>query len=1020
MMKFTCPQTAAVAVGVVATLAPSMGWPQANYEERLFQARVLGLPGASPLGQSVAGNELGGRLDDTNARAAFEKYLKTAAKASPSNLAPDSPEAVRNAVLLIEKPRADLAATQRNVDQERIDLEGFSDAKDAFMTGGGGAGGRRATGFLMGAELAANLYIRYNTKKLDATLVQANAEYERSVSNIFDYALNTLSPADYAKARQLPTLSQENQKAEMQKLFGNASVFLQPNGIGSFTEPEKKVLIEKMLPSVASGIARVEAARKGDALRVAELERKGKEGAEKVTALTVEFRVYKRTAEQQMFDVKALAENTNALASAYSKQLTAIKGDVQNARLEVGDLQRVLYGTLSPAQQLEALNSPTFLPHLLDREDVKKRLGRVVDITNRRDTLLKTFEGVGAGVQLASMLGLPIDAYKVNRGLTFATSVTVAWASFAMSDWMGGAKAVSGAIGALMGGKDAEAERHKEMMEALMEVLKLQRLTLEKLDALSAQLATTTAELEAGQRMLNAKIEAGFWVDDLLLCGEFMNSAQAAPYKMSDGVFASYKLRQSHFYADASTGNSKFGRCASLISKLANIDPAPGGNKNYAKPMFWASETDPTARGSVNEYYEYTYEPFLRFVEWRLTLDPNTPCADRVLGGLGFVPRTVSEAKDAFAFNCKNDGAAVEGLRGQGDGAPKMLRYANSVVQPLHAARVAQFGQYLLFLAPYYEFIVEPGVWTKGMLAEEDVVAGKFRSKAAEDAMTNAEAWSRQYLDVVHVALAQQALLAGTPVLQQSLQMLKEAKYGFADPTAVARYEALKKVRAKTISAEQMRAEVQSEVDKFATSTPRGKDLIAQRKNPGKEVGQADGCKVTPRSLNLESGRAVLMCLVQHYPIFGRNLATALIRDTLLTHPSGNIVETPRYELARTNPKGLMPFYLGHAGLGADQLIYQDGQWVMRWLAPDGQPLDMPLPSGDELSAGGPLAYPESTAALRRLEGRLRDLNAAARTVLPGKGFKKPDGVDLPSAWAGTSSLLFVDVPTTRYAAELK
>jgi hypothetical protein len=86
------------------------------------------------------------------------------------------------------------------------------------------------------------------------------------------------------------------------------------------------------------------------------------------------------------------------------------------------------------------------------------------------------------------------------------------------------------------------------------------------------------------------------------------------------------------------------------------------------------------------------------------------------------------------------------------------------------------------------------------------------------------------------------------------------------------------------------------------------------------------------------------------------------------------------------------------------------GENVMRWIAPDGTDIVVPLPSRMEVESGT-LMYSASMPGLRALRERMFDWATVNGDATSGPKSIVVPGINRNNLWTGVPSLLHIDIP---------
>ena len=679
-------------------------------------------------------------------------------------------------------------------------------------------------------------------------------------------------------------------------------------------------------------------------------------------------------------------------------------------------LQYASWSQMSSSQKLEMLANPAFLPDLKDREAVKGKLQTAVNI----DTATSYVTAIGDSANLLAGLGVPINAASVGQGVNIAVSALNTYAAVLSGNGFAAISSLGKLVGGFRGGPDAETMRHKQLMKELQKVVDLQLKTLEKLDALSKQLATSTeqilAAVSSGADISKLAVRAGesnTWGAGLDACRRILKEAGSSNRLTPDGRFVSYAARSAHFNARTDL----FELCDKMLASVSALVAREPNNPTHLPFAFWGYNIDqlPGTPGVVDSPWRYhrdLYAPMRDLHRAALFADGRSAlCSQRMVAHLAVAPSNLATAYSLLQPCDESQLLKNPPVGLQAFSLNQNLGYDGVFGLAANPSRVLEVGQTLLALAPFQELIDRtkspPELYPEARLP--DVFVSTALMEQQKTRYTN-------FAHLVSVVLAQQTVLSGAMAAPYAVDVLKRGKFGYAFEEAAQRRQPMRNALAPLARA--------------GTSAlwtfPVGAGLV----RPPQEFGDAAAvttavaASLKPLTAAYDAGylrrndalqgycptlvdvkadtarqAALIVCLMDAHPAFARNVSLALFSDSLkaggadLDAVSLWLSGDYGFELASAFP-GVV---LERTGSAPDR-----HQWGVRLQHPDGREIFLPVPSVPEMEQGF-LGYPAVAYPLMQLRETLLDRAAAlegSADVLPQAGDTSNQAQLKRRAWA--------------------
>ncbi len=972
---------------------------------------AIALGQASPVALSVLGQESSARAVSPNPRdlgdALFDKL----------DLDPQKWDTGKRATIELG---ATFARERDKLSSVSLDAQGYVDgarfvqrmATTAAGLSGLVPGAQGVAVGLVGVGLFSDLNLEYRERQFEWRVGQAQAERDR---NIRALAENVVRKA----ASQLPSTGSPEQRA--QRLAQLQEQILGSDTYARMDGAEREAVKTQMHQFVTTALT--ESARQ-NAQRASELERTQADNLSRAVALRKDAEAAVAGLTRQATRLQAMAEDQAARTERLSQRVDELHGDV-------AALQEAAFAQMGPRERLQMLKNPKFLPKLKDREKEIEALQVRVDILDARDEVLTGLQVANDAAALAKALGLPIDLANFSHNITMASTTTNMVASYLSGDPVA---AFSG-LARLAGLAGGPQNPNEGLMKALRQVMELQKQTLQRLQMLSEQLAASTQTITQSLSNLSEQttltlvyLERADWRLPFSRCREFIDTGVREPFRLDSGHFASYAMRAEHFRTwgsqDAASASNLYEGCRTLMHHGGMLERA--SDLQYVlPPALWnyrlnpgpaplpaaGAESPEDAVKSIWTYHTSWFAPMLRLHREVLNLDASPACADRLLGALAVAPMELEEV--ARLAPCSSSPVQAGALASEparhsglyvGEGADKPVSFDRAMFQVAHPARALEFGEMVLFAAPYEELIVFCGP------ADGNCRQRLVDEAALKDGQVNAPGRSRgstylsNYAAVARIVLAQQVLLSGPFVAPTLAKVLREQNFGFNDASARTRmqnldalYRQLDTARVKRQGAGAVpltepfvhfigRAASEPAVGlpaDWANETPlRSQRAALQSEYENDFVKRPKGMPANapgycPVERYEKEPAAVALCMMDWHPTLARNVLLVLVRQALAE--SG--IDLRVYDRWM---RGDFALALEHAlpGLRPTLVTTPGGPiWAMLALHPSGKRMVLPLPMAPEVEQAQ-VALTVPAESLYRLTAALMDRAAAMSTAV--------------------------------------
>ncbi|MBK3780124.1 hypothetical protein G3A43_07625 [Paraburkholderia aspalathi] len=773
------------------------------------------------------------------------------------------------------------------------------------------------------------------------------------------------------------SVTNENVQTVVQNILGANNAHLPPGVAGVLSQYNVQDLTNAPASVVSDAISQYVTARTSNGIASEE---------DKATAFL------KATGQAAESDVTNLRQQLDAYRENINKFSTAIQGEAEalktqeapdnmeesaDAAVVVSD-DTSLWGQLSPREKIEAMADGAY-SNLSDeaQKALQTNLASANDVIAARDQALGALATIGKVGTLAASLGVPIDTYNLSKNIdTASTAINVA-ASIATGNWVG---ALSSATGLIGGGQvDPTAAALSRVSAQLTEVIDLQRRTLKQLDDLSRQIQASTqailTEIDKVQRMVEFALrfeqeqaETGFDA-----CENFVSTAQPRDVAMHDGVFPTYAARQAHFLRLDWQDN--YAACVNYIEYVKDVKQRSFNGKTiFLSTVFLAN--DPGSENFADRYQNMLVHTRHLLGIPNMASMPN--CMKRLtwaasLGARYFSDLNVSELSCAngeipsSALNCdaKNlpsSGGDCRKLRltntNAQDVGPREMDYSYALSQAVVPENVQEIGEIMLFVSTWPSFYRLSATNLPVLLSEAELAAGPPMTPTPERKKNQyIFEWPTDYMNVVNVAVAQQSISAGSVATEATTQVLQQAKYG------------------ETAAFPPDAGQPDANIDK---NDKAGLAAMTAWFKPGAatvEHAIQDG--FPPMYYYMAT-----LYLLQNNPTYAANVVRYLVAKRLFANgvakpvyafatrsmDSFFIAEALRDKATQDTPPVA---YLTKGQPGVGQVIYQTG-WHLKLKRQDGSFFYVPLPTVTTVWANT-IAYSPSAAGLFRLRDALMD-----------------------------------------------
>ncbi|MGN8108132.1 hypothetical protein ACTJLB_09090 [Paraburkholderia sp. 22098] len=602
------------------------------------------------------------------------------------------------------------------------------------------------------------------------------------------------------------SVTNENVQAVVQTILGANNVHLPPEVAGALSQVNLQDLANAPATVVSDAIGRYVAARTSNSIAAEEGRATAflntSTAATDVTDVRRELLSYQDKAQDGAKSIvesfsSALHDEADALSDPGTPDDTHANADVAVA---VPD-DTAIWGQLSPREKLEAMDDGAYSNLSANaQKSLQVSLGKADDVLAARDQAIGDLAKIGQIGRLAASLGVPIDTYNLSKNIdTASTAINVA-ASIATGNWMGALSSATGLIGG--GQTDPTGAALSRVSEQLGQVVSLQRQTLMKLDDLSRQIQSSTqailSKLEEVQRLelFSLQFEEDIAHEGFTACENFVSTAQDTDEDnsmwMHDGVFPSYNARRTHFLRDDWARN--YHDCVTYLDDVKDVKQrSREGRAYFLSTVFLAN--DPGSESLADNY-----QNMLTHTRHLLGIPdmPSMPnCMKRLtwaasLGARYFSDINVAELTCArgeipeSALNCDaHNQPAVKGdckklrlsNRNANDNGPRDMDYKAALSQAAVPENVQEVGEIILFVSTWPSFIKGPE-YNPVLLTETELATGVQPMPSDRKANQYISEWPAAFMNVVNVAVAQESISAGSLVTEETTQVLQQAKYG--------------------------------------------------------------------------------------------------------------------------------------------------------------------------------------------------------------------------------------------------
>jgi hypothetical protein len=463
----------------------------------------------------------------------------------------------------------------------------------------------------------------------------------------------------------------------------------------------------------------------------------------------------------------AFAHRTGEELGAIHETLGSIQRDIgdlkqtaQTSQRDLRFIQNYLFGQMSVSEQRAAIRAGMRSDlNAKDRESLDKQLA-VVEKQQTITVQVQTYlNGAGTIIGIAAKLGVDPEIVKsAKQGLAVGQVAFSVGTALMTGNFLQAASALSGLIG--MGGKDAETQRHEQILGQLKqisqqiavldakmdEMLLLQRETLKGLQSIYQAIVTLSQQInETHERQMHqierVQLEVEF-VRALVIEGNgvalwdsFSRSRQGPFFDSSIGEFRTYARMRSHF---AAIGSYDYFRpaAAALYELFAVGDAIPS---RFAYQAIESSNNLAPTR-NLETWRRELYEPLIGFVLEHLA-EVWTRDVQSFLSLFLLPARTLHPLLDEVAIQDVSDHARF---------GASMQTYFSKLLAP---TTIRKCVTYLLDMLSYLPLIKSSAPPT--LFALDELLTPEIRRRDSNTISL------RNALVVVDIAIAQQALLSG-------------------------------------------------------------------------------------------------------------------------------------------------------------------------------------------------------------------------------------------------------------------
>ena len=933
-----------------------------------LELKAHGAHDSSPIVQSLVGAEYGNPavrvyIEQSSVSAAKLKYLREqTASPKPPKLDWDvDVQPIKDMVEAIQVAQEGYAAQRAGIASARVGNARIGIALDGASLLLPNRSGNSALGLPLGYKIATGALTLSASSALEKIADGQAKQYSQALEDAVAVALLETDQANVMRwaARGV---TESNREEALKDLLGPQNAFMSSE------------LLKNLGPDLKADIANA----KTDVLAnsIGRLAYKLNEGDAAFQDFATDLRVRLKKDETSIRllsrDVaefrKQLVANTaaiGALASYTKSEFETISPTIDALTSQMNAVQLAMWRQMGPSEQLKALNDG-FFPNLAEktRAELKAFLNRTAKILEIRELSLIGLRTAGNLAKIAVTLGLPIDSYNFNRNIETASAAINTAANIGTGNWVGAIDSLTGLFGS--GGVDPTQASLADIKNQLNEILRIQQEILTQIDNLSAQITQSTqilldklADIEGKVNITN-KILAQQVVAGHYACANFIRTAQEPPYNMRSGIFPSYDARRLHFANIPRIQD--FLQCRDFLSgpiKSLAAQKQTNSDSSIGRPTI----THPLLLAEVNEIVRpdsdinslqnrfVRMRDFTKYILKAETIDPmqKPHCMSRLLAHAVAAPRYFRDLPQS-GYACPAEDIPVLRLEEQvRNRAGQVVQVSDALSDALAPAAVRQIGEFMLFISPYMEFIRStPGAITPyTLLTEAELVQGITNRGFNGSEMLE---WPDFYIDVINLAIGQEAIYAGVLAAGATADLLIEKNFGALSPVIPAT---------------------------GGLAGTSNLDIEALRQS----------CRPILKAWD-RFAYANAVCLMKKNPLFEKNVIIYMVTRALLRSKTNLSVYS--YALAAKNKEDI------EVALSSIPVEYSDqggnGGWFIRFLDEYGKKYLIALPSSTEISSNL-VAYRHSGYLLHDMRDRLMErialLSGPAKKIAadPVKGY---------------------------------
>ena len=739
-------------------------------QERL-QLRSIGAPGISLIGQAVVGAE----IIDTRAFVktpssvqAFNKLLEEERKKHQPTLTSD--QKIDSIKIMSEQ----IEAAQKQYEKRVSDIDGAYSVKEGLgalveISKNGGGSDRYST--RLASKIVTTSLSRASAEDIATELKEARQQLDKQIEEAIQLALTQTSSATRSKwVAQRSTLTPDATKAALSEILGPSQQFFDQD-LTKNLAPEAKAAIANAQVTILKDALGAVAAKTDTQINKmqTDLATGFQATSSKLSIVAKDMKSFSVRIEQNTKAIAQLSIQAQANFEALSSQMASLTGQADKVDQQVGAIQAAMWRTMTPAEQLLALNDG-FLSGIKgkERDALREKVAESALVLENRDKALSTLQGIGKLGHFAASLGLPVDTYNLDRNIQIASSAVNVIACVASGNYVGALMQAGGLF------PSTGPDPMQGVNEKLAQMLKLQYQILEAIQALSQQLAQSTAQLLSKLGVLESKIDvvkagllASAFEKTAEHCDTFILQAQQKDYGMRFGLFPTYEMRVAHFNKDR-FGSNHFQRCRDWLDGL-RLEPTLA-NKGIIGPQLLTAKFLDKAAESQNSH-QRRFFAVRDYAFAALNADPNVSvgCADQLLAGLSIAPLLHSALVDLKCVDGTKPTGQITLLFNQAK-----LDASGALTDLLAPAMVRQAGEYVFFFAPYHEFL-KNGKSGLEMISSKELMSGKVVNRYDSKEL---KYWSAAHIDITTLAIAQQSLLSGVAIAKPIAESLLAGSFG--------------------------------------------------------------------------------------------------------------------------------------------------------------------------------------------------------------------------------------------------